>query len=165
MGKLKNALIRRWSFDSWTRHWGVLCLSFFIDKIPCMLSRSVMSNSLGPFRLLAHQASLSMGFSRQEYWSGLPFPPPGDLPDPGTEPVSPACPVLASGYFATSTTWEASLKTESQLLKCLYESNLEMTRQCSLETLLNKGFVQIIARDLSVYLKLHLMFWKQNFLL
>ena len=36
------------------------------------------------------QSSLSMGFSRQEYWSGLPFPPPGDLPDPGIEPGSPA---------------------------------------------------------------------------
>ena len=39
---------------------------------------------------VAHQAPLSMGFSRQEYWSGLPFPPPGDLPDPGIEPRSPA---------------------------------------------------------------------------
>ena len=39
---------------------------------------------------VAHQASPSMGFSRQEYWSGLPFPSPGDLPDPGIEPVSPA---------------------------------------------------------------------------
>ena len=38
---------------------------------------------------VAHQASPSMGFSRQEYWSGLPFPSPGDLPDPGTEPGSP----------------------------------------------------------------------------
>ena len=38
---------------------------------------------------VAYQASLSMGFSRQEYWSGLPFPPPGDLPDPGIEPGSP----------------------------------------------------------------------------
>ena len=38
----------------------------------------------------AYQAPLSMGFSRQEYWSGLPFPPPGDLPDPGIEPGSPA---------------------------------------------------------------------------
>ena len=37
---------------------------------------------------VAHQAFLSMGFSRQEYWSGLPFPSPGDLPDPGIEPVS-----------------------------------------------------------------------------
>ena len=39
---------------------------------------------------IAHQAPLSMGFSRQEYWSGLPRPPPGDLPDPGIKPVSPA---------------------------------------------------------------------------
>ena len=38
---------------------------------------------------VAHQASPSMGFSRQEYWSGLPFPSPGDLPDPGIEPKSP----------------------------------------------------------------------------
>ena len=39
---------------------------------------------------VVHQASLSMGFSRQEYWSRLPFPSPGDLPDPGIEPRSPA---------------------------------------------------------------------------
>ena len=39
---------------------------------------------------VAHQAPLSVGFSRQEYWSGLPFPSPGDLPDPGIEPRSPA---------------------------------------------------------------------------
>ena len=40
--------------------------------------------------IIAHQAPLPMGFSRQEYWSGLPFPSPGDLPDPGIEPWSPA---------------------------------------------------------------------------
>ena len=39
---------------------------------------------------VAHQAPLSMDFSRQEYWSGLPYPPPGDLPNPGIEPGSPA---------------------------------------------------------------------------
>ena len=42
----------------------------------------------------ARQAPLSMGFSRQEYWSGLPFPPPEDLPDPGIEPESPVFPTL-----------------------------------------------------------------------
>ena len=47
---------------------------------------------------VACQAPLSMGFSRQEYWSGLPFPPPGDLPDPGIEPVSPA-PLASAGRF------------------------------------------------------------------
>ena len=49
----------------------------------------------------AHQAPLSMGFPRQEYWSALPCPPPRDLPDPGMEPVSPASPALAGGFFTT----------------------------------------------------------------
>ena len=48
-----------------------------------------------------------MGFSRQEYWSGWPFPPPEDLPDQGIEPTSLMSPVLAGGFFTTSTTWEA----------------------------------------------------------
>ena len=47
---------------------------------------------------VAHQAPLSMGFSRQEYWSGLPFPFPGDLPNPGIEPRSPAL----QAYTSTS---------------------------------------------------------------
>ena len=60
---------------------------------------------------VAHQAPLSMGFSRQEYWSGLPCPPLGDLPNPGIEPVSLTSPALSSGFFTTSTTWEAQMKT------------------------------------------------------
>ena len=43
---------------------------------------------------VAHQAPLSKGFFRQEYWSGLPFPPPGDLPNPGIEPESPVSPAM-----------------------------------------------------------------------
>ena len=53
---------------------------------------------------VACQAPLSMGLSRQEYWSGLPFPPPGDLSDLGIKPKSPA---LADVFFTTSATWEA----------------------------------------------------------
>ena len=49
---------------------------------------------------VAWQASLSMKFPRQEYWSGLPFPPLGDLPNPETEPASPVTPVLAGRLFA-----------------------------------------------------------------
>ena len=49
----------------------------------------------------AHQAPLSMGFSRQKYWSGLPCPPPGDLPYPGIEPVSVMSPALADGFITT----------------------------------------------------------------
>ena len=49
-----------------------------------------MSNSLGTPWIVARQTSLSVGFPRQEYWSGLPFPSPEDLPNPGIEPESPA---------------------------------------------------------------------------
>ena len=55
---------------------------------------------------VAHLAPLPMGFSRQEYWSGLPFPSPGDLPDQGIEPTSLLSPELAGRFFSTSTTWE-----------------------------------------------------------
>ena len=48
---------------------------------------------------LAHQAPLSMGFPRQEYWNGLPCPSPGDLPDPGIKPASPESPALAGGVL------------------------------------------------------------------
>ena len=49
--------------------------------------------------MVAGQAPLSVGFFRQEHWSGLPFPPPGDLPHPGMEPMSPVCPALAGRFF------------------------------------------------------------------
>ena len=54
------------------------------------VSHSVVSDTSATPWTIAHQAPLSMGFSRQEYWSGLPCPPPGDLPHPGIEPRSPA---------------------------------------------------------------------------
>ena len=53
------------------------------------------------------QAPLSMGFSRQEYWSGVSCPPPGDLPDLGIKPASLMSPALAGGFLTTSATWEA----------------------------------------------------------
>ena len=58
---------------------------------------------------VAYQAPLIMEFSRQEYWSGLPFPPPGDLPYLGIKPASLTSPALAGGFFTTSATWEALL--------------------------------------------------------
>ena len=64
----------------------------------CVLSRIQLFAS--PWAV-ACQALLSMGFSRQEYWSGLPFPPPGDLPNPGMETESPVSPALAGGFFMT----------------------------------------------------------------
>ena len=63
-----------------------------------LLSHSVASHSFSTPWTVARQAPLSLGFPRQEYWSGLPFPPPGDLPDPGIEPMPPA---LAGEFFTT----------------------------------------------------------------
>ena len=63
---------------------------------------------------IAFQAPPSMGFSRQEYWSGLPCPPQGDLPDPGSEPGSSSFPALAGGFFTTRTKREAPTHTHTQ---------------------------------------------------
>ena len=54
------------------------------------------------FWTVAHQAPLSMEFSKQEYWNGLPFPTPGDLPDLGIQPASLVSPPLAGGFFTTT---------------------------------------------------------------
>ena len=65
---------------------------------------------------VASQAPLSIGFYRQEYWSKLTFPSPGDLPNPGIESKSLASPELAGRYFTTSATWEApSLNNKPQM--------------------------------------------------
>ena len=63
------------------------------------VSRSVLSDSFATPWTVAHQAPLSMGFSKQGCWSGLPCPPPGDLPDPGIKPASVMSPPLASRFF------------------------------------------------------------------
>ena len=56
---------------------------------------------------VVHQAPMPMEFSRQEYWSGLPFPTPGNLSDSGIEPTFLASPVLTDRFFTNCTTWEA----------------------------------------------------------
>ena len=61
-----------------------------IEQKSCVQSLSCVRLSVTPWTV-AHQAPLSMEFSRQEYWSELPFPPPGDLPDPGIEPMFEPC--------------------------------------------------------------------------
>ena len=73
----------------------------------CMHACSVMSNSFATPWTVAHQAPLSMEFFRHEYWSGLPLPPPGDLPTTGIEFTSSVAPELAGGFFTTCATWEA----------------------------------------------------------
>ena len=74
---------------------------------------SVLSDSLRRDRV-ARQAPLPMALSRQEYWSGLPFPPPEDLPDPGTEPASLLSPALASRFFITELPGKADGSTNTE---------------------------------------------------
>ena len=86
---------------------------FSLLSIPALKAVCVCAQLLSHVRLsatsrtAARQAPLSMGFSRQEYWSGLPFPPPGDLPNPGIKPVFPATPALAGGFFYHWASWGA----------------------------------------------------------
>ena len=80
----------------------------------CVLSRSVMSDSLTPWTV-AHQAPLSMGFFRQDHWSGVPFPSSRGFLDPGIEPASPVSPALAGRCFTTEPPQSMAFKNcESQ---------------------------------------------------
>ena len=72
----------------------------------CLLSRFSCVLFFVTLWTIAHRAPLSMGFSRQEYWSGLSCPSPEDLPNPGTEPVSLTSHVPAGGFFTTSASWD-----------------------------------------------------------
>ena len=69
----------------------------------CAQSCQTLCNFMAPG---AHQAPLSIGFPRQEHWSGLPFPSLGSLPNPGIEPMSPASPAFIGRFFTTRATWE-----------------------------------------------------------
>ena len=81
--------------------WGlwVLCALFMLSHVQLFVT---------PWTI-AHQAPLSMGFSGQEHWSGLPYSPSGDLPDPWTEPASLMSPALAGRFFTTSATYISRL--------------------------------------------------------
>ena len=75
-------------------------------KLYCIFVCSVCLLFPTPWAV-AHQAPLSVKFSNQEYWSELPFPTPGDLPDPGIKHMSPVSPALTGEFFTTPTTWDA----------------------------------------------------------
>ena len=87
---------------------------------PLLFSRWVVSSSFATPWTVACQAPLSMGFPRQEYWGGLLFPSPGDLPDPGIEPMSPA---LAEIFF---TAWKAWCSLSSGELNDLFSSKCNL---------------------------------------
>ena len=85
-------------------------------KLPvCVLSHYSRVKLCVTLWTVAYWAPLSVGFSRQEHWSGLPCPPPRDLPDPGIKPMSLMSPSLASGFFTTSATWRFSKQNNAHV--------------------------------------------------
>ena len=77
-----------------------------------MLSRFSCVHLFATLWTLVCQTPLFMGFPRQEYWSGLSFPSPGDLLNPGIKPMSLTSPALVGRFFTTSATWEATRKNK-----------------------------------------------------
>ena len=92
-----------------------------------------MSNSLRPHGVVACQAPLSIGFSRQEYWSGLPFSPPGDFPNPGIKPRPLMSPALAGRFFTVAPPGRFFLLL---LLDMIFSGAIF----CSLKTRLSQGW-------------------------
>ena len=91
-----------------------------------LLSGSAVSDSLTP-GTVAHQAPLSMGFSWQEYWSGLPCPPPGDLPNPGIKSVSPVSPELQVNAFPVALSGKILQNIEGKSFDVMRVDNTAMT--------------------------------------
>ena len=80
-----------------------------------ILSHLVVSDSVTPFAATC-QAPLSMGFSRQEYWNGLPFPPPGDHPNSGIKPESPVSPALQADSLPTEPSGKSRVPDHVEVL-------------------------------------------------
>ena len=102
---------------------GTCCMTRMLTSVKglfpimCVLSRFSIFCLFVSLWTVAHQSPLCMRFFRQEYWSRLPFPSPGDLPDSGTEPASVVSPTLAGGFFTTSVTVQYSWTSYDQLSK------------------------------------------------
>ena len=89
------------------------------NNVPvCMLSCFSRVQLFAVPCTVAQQTPLSTGFSRQEYWSGLPRPPPGAPPSPGVEPASLMSPSFTGGFVTPSATWRASLVAQSAKIAC-----------------------------------------------
>ena len=118
------AILRYWLFTSLKtlmRHfWYNLCffitcfsvLSHYCDVFACSVAQ--LCSTLWDHMDYSHQDLLSIGFSRQEYWSGLPWPAPGDLPDPGIKSASPA---LALSHLGSHRLWSVELRCKGNFVQ------------------------------------------------
>ena len=114
----------------------------------CVLSHFSRVQLCATPLIVARQAPLSTGFSKKEYWSGLPRTPPGHLPDPGIKPASLLCPALAGGFLTASTTWGAPRSCNRPYVKltkkhtvfplhpkCLWHKRLHINKGITLVTI------------------------------
>ena len=105
--------------------WRYTCKLFLAEDMhACMLNCFSCVGLFVTLLTVTCQAPRSMGFSRQEHWSGLPCSPPGDLPDPGIEPMSFMSSVLTGRFFTSSTTWDALAKQGGLLVSTRMRSHL-----------------------------------------
>ena len=127
---------------------------FFASQNACSVAQPCLS--LVTTRTVAHQVSLSMEFSRQEYWSRLPLPSPGDLPDPGIEPAFLASSALAGGFFTTEPSEKPRFSVYNPKILLLYRCRgvnrqsytLELTGLgCELEFLGSRHYLCFLPPD------------------
>ena len=97
---------------------------------------------------VAPQAPLSMGFSRKEYWNGLPCPSPGDLPNPGMDLESLMSPALAGRFFASRATWEACWRSIGKFSGLPWREGCSRRKQSALHC--STGIQTAISRGLSL---------------
>ena len=114
----------------------------------CMLSHFNHAQLFVTLWTIACQAPLSMGFPRQEYWSGLPFPSPGELPNPGIKPTSLTSPELAGRFFlTTSANWEVLFNPRLLIShSVVWENNSNCFMHfnlCPVKTLIDKEFSKL----------------------
>ena len=127
------------------------CTLIIITLSVCVLSRVWLP--VTPWAV-AHQAPLSMGFSRQEYWSGLTFPSPGDLPNPGIAPVSLVSPALVGRFFTTGA-------TDNKTVSCAH-SETKLVGKWIEKQEQNLLYVNVVDNTLKKTGHILILFWLQG---
>ena len=139
LGSVGKFLDWDWTFEHWEKWFFVLCMLMH----SCMLSHFSRVWLFVILWTVALQVPLSMGFSRQEYWSGLPCLPPGHFPDPGIKPVSPAATALKSSSLPLSQQG-SSASYHPQLKGGILSVLPTSTNGTNMEHTLGKSFLNVL---------------------